>query len=107
MADILIRGMEMPKDGKITIQIGADGAVYFVEKCTILAEKYDKSSHAMPLPKGHGRCIDANKLTPDIVNYIAGGYGGTVGSMCTLRGYSQQKIDNAPTILEAEVKEDG
>lgn len=55
----------------------------------------------VPLPKGHGRLIDADKLTPDIVNYIAGGYG-TVGSMCTLRGYSQQKIDNAPTILEAE-----
>lgn len=62
MADILIRGMEMPKDGRITIQIGADGAVYFVEECIILAEKYEKSSHAMPLPKGHGKLGDFDAL---------------------------------------------
>lgn len=61
----------------------------------------------IPFPEGHWRLIDADKLTPDIVNYIAGGYGGTVGSMCTMRGYSQREIDNAPTILEAEVKKDG
>lgn len=61
---------------------------------------------AFPLPEGYGRLIDADKLIPDMVDYIAGGYG-TDGSMHTLRGYSQQQIDNAPTIFEAEVKEDG
>ena len=66
MADILIRGMEMPKDGRITIQIGADGAVYFVENCRIMAEKYEKNSHAVTLPEGHGRCIDADKLAEDL-----------------------------------------
>lgn len=70
MADILIRGMEMPKDGRITIQIGADGAVYFVEKCTISAEKYEKSSHTVPLPEGHGDLIERKRLdlVPDYKN---------------------------------------
>lgn len=38
---------------------------------------------------------------------LLGGFGGTVGSMYTMLGYSQQNIDNAPTILEAEAKENG
>lgn len=62
MADILIRGMEMPKDGRITIQIGADGAVYFVENCRIMAEKYEKNSHAVTLPEGHGKLGDLDAL---------------------------------------------
>ena len=99
MADIVIRGMEMPKNEPLTITITQEGKVFRA----FTPESYGE---AVPLPEGHGRLIDADKLTPDMVDYICGGYG-TVGSMCTLRGYSQQKIDNAPTILEAEVKKDG
>jgi hypothetical protein len=62
MADLVIRGIEIPKNGRITIQIGADGAVYFVDECTIFAEKYEKSSYAIPLPDVHGRLGDLDAL---------------------------------------------
>lgn len=94
MADILIRGMEMPKDDRITIQIGADGAVYFVEKCTIMAEKYEKSSHAAQLPEGHGDLIDRDALRKEIdANRPGRSYED---------GWALTVMDHAPTIVPAE-----
>ena len=107
MADILIRGMEMPKDGRITIQIGADGAVYFVEKCTIMAEKYEKSSHAVPLPAGHGRLIDADALDRAFTDLRFNSDGtlnhwGDRPGWC-MHGYEVEKlIADAPTIVPEE-----
>lgn len=101
MADIVIRGMEIPEPGQsILVAQNWDGSIY------ARLESNGNFCSLVPLPEGHGRLIDADKLTPDMGNYIIGG-SGTVGSMCTMLGYSQQQIDNAPIILEAEVKEDG
>ena len=61
MADILIMGMEMPKNGRITIQIGSDGAIYTVGDCKITKEKYEKDYILLEVPD-HGRLIDADKL---------------------------------------------
>lgn len=44
-----------------------------------------------PLPKGHGRLIDADKLTESI--------------LCQTFGLRGVDIDNAPTIIEADKKE--
>lgn len=101
MADILIRGIEMPEDRRITIQIGADGAVYFVEKCTIMAEKYEKSSHAVPLPAGHGRLIDADAFLATIRPLCTE----DTQAACTLETVKQlmvKHISSAPTIVPAE-----
>lgn len=87
MADIIIKGMEMPKDGRIIIQIGSDGAVYFVEKCTIMAEKYEKSSHAIQLPP-HGRLGDLDALQDEFKKFHD--------------GKRSMLIDTAPTIVPAE-----
>ena len=89
MTDILIRGMEMPKDGRITIQIGADGAVYFVENCRIMAEKYEKNFHAISLPKKHGRLGDLDALMNNI---------GDV----PYKGAVRRVLLSAPTIVPAE-----
>lgn len=97
MADIVIRGIDISESLDIILNTCTNKVVYSKNNGMTWKEATD----FIILPEGYGRLIDADKLTPDIVNYIAGGYG-TVGSMCTLRGYSQQKIDNAPTILEAE-----
>lgn len=43
---ILIKNMGLPKSGRITVQIGADGAVYTVGKCIITSMKYEKSCPA-------------------------------------------------------------
>lgn len=95
---LIIKGMEMPKDQPVLVFIWPDGRVF--PAGLYKASEWD-GVKAVPLPEGHGDLIDRDALRPDIVDYIAGGYG-TVGSMCTLRGYSQQKIDNAPTIVPAE-----
>lgn len=98
MADILIRGMEMPKDGRITIQIGADGAVYFVENCRIMAEKYEKSSHAVPLAEGHGRLGDLDALY-EVAKTRSMGIYGPCNAQCVITG---NDILKAPTIVPAE-----
>lgn len=66
MADILIRGVEMPKDGRkhtVLLQFLEDG------KCRGIVEyskSYDDRSvkvfEVVPLPEGHGRLIDADAL---------------------------------------------
>ena len=98
MADLVIRGIEMPKDGRITIQIGADGAVYFVEKCTIMAEKYEKGSHTILLPEGHGRLIDADALY-EVAKTRSMGIYGPCNAQCVITG---NDILKAPTIIPAE-----
>lgn len=66
MADILIRGMDIPKDGRkhtALLQFLEDG------KCQGIVEyskSYDDRSvkvfEVVPLPEGHGRLIDADAL---------------------------------------------
>lgn len=66
MADILIRGMEMPKDGRkhtAVLQFLEDG------KCLAIVEyskSYDDRSvkvfEAVPLQEGHGRIVDAAEI---------------------------------------------
>ena len=51
MADILIRGMKMPKEGYLPLNIYPDGRV----SCNL---DYD-CARAVPLPEGHGRLIAA------------------------------------------------
>lgn len=99
MADIVIRGIEVSENLDI-IKMG-NKVVYSTNKWNDMEE----ASGFVILPEGYSRLIDVDKLTPDMGTYITGGFGGTVGSMCTARGYSQRQIDNAPTILEAEAKE--
>ena len=60
---VYIEGMEMPKEGRLTLQISADGAVYVVNSCSITAETY--TTDAVPVPP-HGRLIDADALIADI-----------------------------------------
>lgn len=57
---IYIKGMEMPKESRLTLQISADGAVYVVNSCNITAETY--TTDVIPVPP-HGRLIDADALT--------------------------------------------
>lgn len=89
MADILIRGMEMPKSGRILcINIFPDGKV--TRQLDLSCEQI---ATAVPLPEGHGRMIDADALkkkrhwTDDFyeTEYV-----------------EVEDIDTAPTIVPAE-----
>ena len=63
MADILIRGMEMPKDicgepGYVDVRIFSDGSVIMAKA----APPYYRKFEAVPIPEGHGRIVDAAEI---------------------------------------------
>lgn len=58
----------------------------------------DAIANGTPLPKGHGRLIDVDKLELD------DGYSNYDGYY---HRYSQSQICNAPTIIEADAESEG
>lgn len=93
---ILIKDMEMPKEGRLTLQISADGAVYVVNSCSITAETY--TTDAVPVPP-HGRLIDADAL--DVIGYcdIPQGREDTFDDGVM---WLAEQIDLLPTIIPTE-----
>lgn len=63
---VYIKGMKMPRQGRVTLQIGADGAVYIVDKYEIIVEKYEKNFEAFEVPP-NGRLIDADAVERNLV----------------------------------------
>ena len=65
MADILIRGMEMPTEQRIEVLIFKNGFVAYYD----VYGHYLGQARATQLPEGHGRLIDADAVieayTPD------------------------------------------
>lgn len=95
MADILIRGMEMPKNEPLTITITPEGKVFRA----FIPGSYGE---AVPLPEGRGRLIDADELMEYIKNheYELKSRMGCVGKgMFT---YQIQEYANNHTIVPAE-----
>ena len=93
MADILIRGMEMPKScGILCINIFHDGKVtrQFDLSCEQIAT-------AVPLPEGHGRLVDADAPVRVVYN------DGTIHSTTVSRLLCQHSLLDLPkTIVPAE-----
>lgn len=91
MSDILIKGMEMPKEGNVYLIIGEDGVVS--EK---IGSMYHVTTEAIELPP-HGDLIDKNELSIiGITDYKLEGH--TVVEF--------EDVLNAPVILEATKKTD-
>ena len=59
MADLIIKGMKMPKDRPVSVFIWPDGRVF--PNGLYKSEEWD-GVKAIPLPEGHGRLIDADAL---------------------------------------------
>lgn len=86
--DILIKNMEMPKEGRLTLQISANGAVYVVNSCSITAETYTTDAVPVPprfehvngIPKTNGdrlRAMNNEELCNEyfrILNHVLGRY---------------------------------
>ena len=86
---ILIKGIDMPKEGEhILALIKNDGKCSYFEETTF--SRIMKTTEAIQIPAPHGRLID-EKIIKE--NSIDDGYDLYV---------SWTDIDNAPTILEAE-----
>lgn len=107
MADLVIRGMEMPKDGRkhtAVLQFLEDG------KCRAIVEyskSYDDRSikvfEAVPLPYGHGRLIDADVLY-EVAKTRSMGIYGPCDFQCVITG---NDILKAHTIVPSGGGEDG
>ena len=106
MADILIRGISMPKyTTKAEFGIDADGNPL----CMVYHEDGTEPDiyDVVPLPKGHGRLIDADALDRAFTDLRFNSDGtlnhwGDRPGWC-MHGYEVEKlIADAPTIIEAE-----
>ena len=90
MADILIRGMEMPKDGHIVVRIYANGDVCEPTPCPGVWRKVGELS---PLPEKHGRLGDLDAL---IAKH-------SVTKFDWSEAVDVSDIEAAPTIVPADV----
>ena len=95
MADILIKGMEMPKEGNWkTVRIYPDGTCavpYWSGDCKVL------DCTAIHLPAGHGRLIDADAL---IKNHFSDEH--RIALSYANKLWMRRIINGEPTIVPAE-----
>jgi hypothetical protein len=100
MADILIRGFEMPTDASLLLLIRPDCTVHKLK----VGGKHGgpQQGVAVPIPKGHGRLIDADALLDDCCDVIEDHSGLDYVDPCPMWGYSADMIGRAPTIVPAE-----
>ena len=98
MADILIKGMELPKDGHYYLEVFTDGEI---RRCDNVAEGFvNTDSEAIALPE-HGRLGDLDEMISDCDKMAE--YCKKNGNM---NGYDKWQrfsayIDEAPVIVEA------
>lgn len=88
MADILIKDIEIPKDGTLTLVIHSNHDVYLG---TVVKDV--KIGTAVEVPS-HGRCVDADLLKRDLYVHACN------SSRQWFYAEVAQFIDEAPTILE-------
>lgn len=95
MADLLIKNVELPKSGAITLYVEASGKVRF--------QNAMGSTLAVEVPK-HGRLIDADMATNEIRKFFCGECSTKNDSdkcwTCTVNSCIRL-IDDEQTILEA------
>lgn len=99
---IYIPNMEMPKEGRLTLQISANGSVYVVNSCSITAETY--TTDAVPIPP-HGRLGDldelARKIEHDQYNHTHAD-GLAARHHIAEYGHFLREIAYTPTVIPAE-----
>lgn len=93
---VYISGLEMPQNGRITLQIDSNGGVYVVNKFNIISEKYEKSMTATGI-KPHGKLGDLEMLYDEVNR--ADDYGASMSDVFRL-------ILQAPTVIEADGERD-
>jgi hypothetical protein len=98
---VYIKGMEMPKDGFITITVTSDGRVVGNSKKENGKFEYldnEDIAKAVPVPP-HGRLIDADALIEKCEEMADKEDGNQLVALVLLRWFLEQ---NAPTVIPAE-----
>ena len=106
MADILIRGVEMPEhciDCPLMVdRYDTDACALQSQEANEAFESWDdmrRGCPLVPLPEGHGRLIDADALEDNAITYYATPIGEVGGVALVLR---VSDVDAAETVIEAE-----
>ena len=90
---ILIKGMDMPKDGAIKLFLWPDGQVDKLADDIMECRQYN----AIEVPTPHGDLIDRDKL--NIYFQLVNDFGDVVG---VRHAVSINEIEEAPAIIESE-----
>lgn len=98
MADILIRGVEMPKEGE-KILISAGGSVW-VNAWPTRGYMRMEDVYAVPLPAGHGKIVDAEEIRTRLIRKLTACKPGTIEELTF--AVSIDIVDHADTIVPAE-----
>lgn len=116
MADLVIRGLHLPKslggeETHVDIRIFSDGTVIMATGRPPYYKKFD----AVPIPEKHGRLIDADALQAkfELMENALAEHGRPYsfafkdgGEMCAEWWTVQDALAREPTIIEAEGGED-
>lgn len=100
---VYISGLEMPQDGRITLQIDSGGGIYIVNKFKIFSEKYEKSMTATGI-QPHGELVDRGGLMDiyaDRLTAIAERYS-PASSECGILSGAMKLLAIQPTVIETE-----
>ena len=101
--NILIKGIDIPKENSIIIEIDEDGEVY--EHITGGQPVHIKPwVKAIQIPTPHGRLIDADKLRATLRRWTEDEWNQKASPVSWAYAYEDliDLIDDAPTILEEE-----
>ena len=94
MADIVIRGIEMPKNEPLTITITPEGKVFRA----FIPGSYGE---VISLPEGHGRCIDAEDFLKRLDEHSELVYGCKTDADSVVIAQSRSKLtETEKSILE-------
>lgn len=102
MADIVIRGIDTPKGDLeyVSLLVYGDGRVYMRKAGTACSQRLQDL--AIPLPEGHGRCIDVDALEDmDFESCDTSDYYEIKWRVAGMN-HMKQIIKDAPTIIPAE-----
>lgn len=97
---VLIRGMEMPDCGYVCLKVFANGEVLMTKEqrgALVITGIKDKVGTAIPVPP-HGRLIDQDMILREVIH-------GDYPNQWIDKNELLRLFRNAPTIIEAEVKE--
>lgn len=96
MSDILIHGMEMPKEYAVVVKIFPDGRVGAVPYIQWFKVDLIEEAQAVPVPN-NGRLIDADAFA----KYLFSAYGMDSRIKSWIVDIFIREVENAPTIIPA------
>ena len=98
MSDILIKGIDLPKDSKISISVTSNGSAYLG-----IEPAYSEKKFETVVLQPHGRLIDADEIARRFNYYAAICRGRKAFALAEAWETSAEHICEAETVIEARI----